>query len=71
MEQFSVYSRVLLSRDTAEAYLNRLKANLPRAGAITVIMLTEKQYEDREILIDTRPDDKNPPDIGTQLTLVF
>lgn len=71
MEQFSVYSRVLLSRDSAEAYLNRLKSNLPRSGAVTVLVLTEKQYESREILIDSRPDNKNPPDMGAQLTLAF
>lgn len=71
MEQYSVYSRVLMSRDSAEAYLNRLKAHLPRSGAVTVITLTEKQYEDREILIDSRPSDKNPPDTGVQLTLGF
>ena len=33
MEQFSVYSRVLLSRDSAETHMRRLKENLPIAGA--------------------------------------
>ena len=32
MEQFSVYSRVLLSRDSAETHLRRLKENLPKTG---------------------------------------
>ena len=40
MEQFSVYSRVLLSRNSAEAHLRRLKENLPLAGAVTVLTLT-------------------------------
>lgn len=71
MEQFSVYSRVLLSRDSAEAHLGRLRANLPPAGAVTVITLTEKQFESRDVLVDTRPACKGGPDPGPQLTLAF
>lgn len=70
-EQFSVYSRVLLSRDSADAHLKRLKANLPIAGAVTVLTLTEKQYEGREVLVDSRPNATQASDPGPQLTLVF
>ena len=69
MEQFSVYSRILFSRDSAEAHLARLKANVPLAGSVTVIQLTEKQYASREILIDTRVHEEI--DTGAQLTLSF
>lgn len=71
MEQFSVYSRVLLSRDSAAAHLKRLKGNLPVAGAVTVLTLTEKQYEEREVLVDSRPNASKANDLGPQLTLVF
>ena len=71
MEQFSVYSRVLLSRDSAEAHLKRLKANLPVAGAVTVLTLTEKQYQGREVLVDSRPCAGKSSDPGPQLTLAF
>lgn len=71
MEQFSVYSRVLLSRDSADAHLKRLKANLPCAGAVTVLTLTEKQYESREMLVDSRPNEGHVCDPGAQLTMVF
>lgn len=71
MEQFSVYSRVLLSRDSAEAHLRRLKENLPLAGAITVLTLTEKQYESREVLVDTRSKRNTCVDPGSQMTLAF
>ena len=70
MDQYSVYSRVLLSRDSAETHLQRLRANLPEAGEVTVIELTEKQYENREVLVDTSPHN-DLPDIGPQLTLTF
>ena len=71
MEQFSVYSRVLLSRDSADAHLKRLKANLPIAGAVTVLTLTEKQYEGREVLVDSRPGASRATEPGPQLTLAF
>lgn len=70
MEQFSVYSRVVLSRDASETHLKRLKANLPEAGAVTVLTLTEKQYESREILVDTRIQTA-PADSGVQTALIF
>jgi CRISPR-associated protein Cas2 len=71
MEQFSVYSRVLLSRDSADAHLKRLKANLPEAGEVTVITLTEKQYESREVLVHTRMGGSQVVDPGSQMTLAF
>ena len=70
MEQFSVYSRITLSRDSAESHLRRLKAHLPSTGAVTVITLTEKQYEGRKVLMDTRSH-KDLTDPGAQLTLVI
>ena len=71
MEQFSVYSRVLLSRDSAETHLRRLKENLPKTGAVTVLTLTEKQFESREVLVDTRPKRSACMDPGAQMTLAF
>lgn len=71
MEQFSVYSRVLLSRDSVDTHLNRMRANLPSAGAVTVIVLTEKQYENREILVDCGTHHHSTPNLGPQLTLSF
>lgn len=69
MHQFSVYTRILLSRDSADAHVKRLKEHVPTAGSVTVFMLTEKQFEDRIVLVDTRPG--QPIDLGAQLTLVF
>ncbi|OFK24019.1 CRISPR-associated endonuclease Cas2 [Olsenella sp. HMSC062G07] len=71
MEQYSVYSRVLLSRSSADAHLARLHKNLPKAGLVTALMLTEKQFEGREVLVNTSAPKKLPQDIGSQLTLVI
>lgn len=70
MEQFSIYSRVLLSRESLNTHLERLNANLPIAGSVFVLELTEKQYESRRILV-SKASRKNPADIGSQMTLVF
>lgn len=69
MEQFSVYSRLLVTRESAATHIARLKLNLPRAGEVTVIEMTEKQYENRLVLLSER----NEPleEQGAQLTLVF
>ena len=71
MEQFSVYTRVSLGRDNMDAHVERLKANLPAAGRVTLFCLTEKQYEDRSVLVCS--DDYKPAaqDLGAQLTLFF
>jgi CRISPR-associated protein Cas2 len=71
MEQYSVYSRVLLSRASTEAHLSRLRKNLPEAGQVTALVLTEKQFEDREVLVNTTVHKDTPQDIGAQLTLVI
>ena len=44
---------------------------MPIAGAVTVLTLTEKQYEGREVLVDSRPNAAQTSDPGPQLTLVF
>ncbi len=71
MEQYSVYSRILLSRDSVDAHMRRLKTSLPPSGAVTVITLTERQYESREVLVDTRPPATKGVDLTGQLTLTF
>lgn len=69
MEQFSVYSRLLLTRESVESHIARLRANLPLSGEITVLELTEKQYEKRRVLLGTKG--KEEKDKGAQLTLLF
>lgn len=69
MEQFSVYSRLLVTREAATTHIARLKRNLPVAGEVTVIQMTEKQYEDRLVLLSEHKE--VPAEHGAQLTLVF
>lgn len=69
MYQFSVYTRIALSRDNAETHLERLRANLPLSGTVTAFCLTEKQFESRAVLVNTR--EEKQMDVGAQLTLAF
>lgn len=71
MEQFSVYSRVTLGRDSMAKHIERLKGNLPSAGRVVALTLTEKQYEDREVLVCTSNYESELMDIGAQMTLVL
>lgn len=51
MVQFSVYARVCNGNDTVELHKKRLKQNVPKEGSIRVLVITEKQYENVEILL--------------------
>ena len=69
-EQFSVYSRILLTRESSASHVERIKRNLPSAGVITVFEMTEKQYASRLKLLNTSPPAKNC-EAGVQLTLIL
>lgn len=70
MEQFSVYTRACLGIDNMNTHIDRLKRNLPEAGRITVLALTETQYNSRVVLRGD-PRSWESEDLGEQLTLVF
>ena len=71
MVQFSVYAKTCLGVPGAQALEERLRSNLPLAGSVTCIVLTEKMYASRKILVQTTPARKEEEDLGEQLTLVF
>lgn len=54
-EQNSVYSRNLLSRASSESHAEQLRKHLPPAGHVVAMELTEKQYVDRKVLVNTNP----------------
>ena len=70
-EQNSIYTRSLLSRSSAAAHRDRLREHIPPAGSVVAIELTEKQYVDREIRVETRPRRRNGSDCTGQLFLEF
>ena len=51
MLQFSVYSRVCNGNDAVEKHFKRIKNNLPSNGAVRLLTITEKQYQNMQILL--------------------
>lgn len=51
MIQFSVYGRILNGTDSEQKHLKRLTANLPPAGSVRVLTVTEKQYANMLLLV--------------------
>lgn len=44
MHQYSVYSKLLLNSTANKMMIDRLKANNPKKGNITLLTVTEKQF---------------------------
>lgn len=51
MLQWSVYGRVVKGMDAEEKHLRRLMANLPPAGSVRSLTVTEKQYAGMKLLV--------------------
>ena len=54
MLQYSVYTRICNGEDGVRKHMRRLKENIPPVnGAIRSIKITEKQFENMDILLGT------------------
>ncbi len=60
MIQFSVYARLCNGNDMANIHRERLKANVPNNGSIRVLTITEKQYDNVEILLGKKTKYERP-----------
>ncbi|WKB36636.1 CRISPR-associated endonuclease Cas2 [Terrilactibacillus sp. S3-3] len=60
MLQFSVYTRICNGEDGVSKHMKRLKQNLPPVnGAIRSMKITEKQFENMDILLgEVTPEEK-------------
>jgi CRISPR-associated protein Cas2 len=45
MLQFSVYIRHCASQESMEAHINHVEASLPKEGKVTILNITDKQFE--------------------------
>lgn len=58
--QYSIYARVCNGQDSVLTHKNRIKSSIPSNGSIRVLTITEKQYENIDILIGEKQKyDKN------------
>ncbi|MFX4263844.1 CRISPR-associated endonuclease Cas2 [Pelotomaculum propionicicum] len=46
MSQFSVYYRLISGREAFDSYVADIKKNLPKAGKVDIVSITDRQYED-------------------------
>ena len=53
MVQFSVYARICNGTDSVATHKARLRAALPPKGSVRMLVVTEKQYSNIEILLGT------------------
>lgn len=51
MIQFSVYARVCNGNDMVEMHKQRIKYHVPNDGSIRCLTITEKQFENVDILL--------------------
>lgn len=51
MIQFSVYGRILNGPDAETKHMKRLVDNLPPAGSVRVLTVTEKQFASMKMLV--------------------
>ena len=65
MMQYSVYARVCNGNDMVELHKQRLKMNVPDEGSIRVLVITEKQYENVEILLGKKSIYERPTEYET------
>jgi CRISPR-associated protein Cas2 len=51
MIQFSVYGRILNGNDAVDKHMKRLVNNLPPAGSVRMLTVTEKQFASMKLLV--------------------
>ena len=51
MMQYSVYCKIFANREAATQHIKILKRNTPTKGQIRIMLVTEKQYANIEIIV--------------------
>lgn len=51
MMQYSIYSKIFNNRDACVKHIPIIKRNVPKQGQIRIMMITEKQYANIEIIV--------------------
>lgn len=58
MLQFSIYARVCNGTDAVDKHRKRLYTVVPSNGSVRMMVITEKQYQDIEILVGVLKEEK-------------
>jgi len=68
MLQFSVYTRICKNADDIKKHQVKLKTHMPTKGNVRLLQVTEKQFENMEILCGITKEEEK---IGTESLIVF
>ncbi len=66
MAQFSVYYRVMGSKELATRYIQSIERKVPEHGSVNILSITDKQYENMICFLGRK---KSAPPPAQQLTL--
>ncbi|WFS63050.1 CRISPR-associated endonuclease Cas2 [Pseudodesulfovibrio thermohalotolerans] len=66
MAQFSIYYRVMGSKEIAKRYLKQIEEKVPKDGSVNILTITDKQYEN--MVCFTGREKVKPPEV-LQLSL--
>ena len=69
MLQYSIYSRLCPDRDNANTHLERIKKHAPHEGSIRMLMLTENQFTNMEVICGEKTEQEKH--IGDEQMLLF
>ncbi len=59
MLQYSVYIRVCSDKDMANKYKDRIRLGIPQYGKVSILMFTDKQFENMEHFFHEKKKDSN------------
>ncbi len=59
MLQYSVYVRLARNHDDAQKHMRVVEANLPPAGSVRALLITEKQYTQMRLLCGAQMKDEH------------
>ncbi|MCL0312533.1 CRISPR-associated endonuclease Cas2 [Apilactobacillus sp. TMW 2.2459] len=59
MLQYSIYDRIVTGIDMSKKYEESLKRNVPDKGSIRMLRITEKQFNNMDILVGYKSPNEN------------
>lgn len=68
MVQYSIYTKLFSGKDACEKYYNLIRQNLPPAGKVDILTVTDRQYEN---IISYQSGEKNERKKHPEQLLLF
>lgn len=69
MQQYSVYSKLLINDKEEKYQINKLKLNKPPAGVVQLLTITEKQFANMQFITGSNTNTDYLEDSSTLVTI--